>query len=360
MEYCFNFQNLLSISVGCTFQFVLLASVFFFYKGRHDRLLSLLAWILLLWGVVGLRNIFLLAFNLDFSAWAGDVTYIVEMLTVPITVAFLIEFVCPQSITSRNMFFILLPYMLLLFLMIFIPRTKILIVMFAVSIVYTIISFSAVVVTIPRYENWFRNNFSNTENMNVIWMWLILLLFNLMFILWIVSVFCYNIVYEVIFNIIKPICWMCIFYFTYRQQKEFSYIREQNEILSENNVIAVVEDDDSANHFIGFDIRLKKAFVEPKLFLNKSLTITELAQELNTNRTYLSYYFNKVLHVTFYDFVNEYRLEYASQLLLSSPDLSIEEVGEMSGFNSLSTFRRSFNKYFDCNPKEYRKNNETL
>ena len=68
---------------------------------------------------------------------------------------------------------------------------------------------------------------------------------------------------------------------------------------------------------------------------------------------YISNYLNNVLGTTFFDYVNQYRLSYAEQLLRQTK-MSIEEIADRSGFNSRSTFRRAFLKRFGCAPSHYR------
>lgn len=88
------------------------------------------------------------------------------------------------------------------------------------------------------------------------------------------------------------------------------------------------------------------------------LTLSELAAELHTNRSTLSYYINRHLNTTFYDLINGIRLEYAEQLLSSSVSadrLTLEDVACRSGFNSVSTFRRAFQKKYGQSPAKFRR-----
>ena len=91
---------------------------------------------------------------------------------------------------------------------------------------------------------------------------------------------------------------------------------------------------------------------------NSQLTLQELADELNTNRTTLSAYINKELGTTFYDLINRVRLEYAESLLRdASLKLTQDELAAKAGFNSLSTFLRAFRKKYEMSPNEYRARN---
>lgn len=103
-----------------------------------------------------------------------------------------------------------------------------------------------------------------------------------------------------------------------------------------------------------FENNLKKAFEEEAVYLNPRLNIAELAITVGTNRSYLSAYLNQYLHTTFYEYVNQWRIKRAKKLLVES-NLTLEQIAEKSGFNSLSSFRRYFRKSAGVTPAKYRK-----
>ena len=65
------------------------------------------------------------------------------------------------------------------------------------------------------------------------------------------------------------------------------------------------------------------------------------------------------LKINFHDFVNLERIKYAEQLLLqcNQERLSQEEIAELAGFNSISTFRRAFSKKHNMSPLQYQQQN---
>ncbi|MBO4481640.1 MAG: AraC family transcriptional regulator [Bacteroidales bacterium] len=97
---------------------------------------------------------------------------------------------------------------------------------------------------------------------------------------------------------------------------------------------------------------------EKKHYLETDLTLQKLAIYLGTNRQYLSNYINREKQKTFYEYINDFRLEDAKRLLDKwNPDCehSMEDIATLSGFNSYSTFLRQFVKKYGEPPSQYLK-----
>lgn len=111
----------------------------------------------------------------------------------------------------------------------------------------------------------------------------------------------------------------------------------------------------------GFEGQLVQVMEQDKLYLNPTLTVKDLAKQLGTNRTYLSDYFVKVLNTSFYDYINTLRIERMSlPLMEQNPELTLEAIAAKSGFQSISTFRRSFQKLKGISPSEYKRKLQSL
>lgn len=90
-------------------------------------------------------------------------------------------------------------------------------------------------------------------------------------------------------------------------------------------------------------------------YLQPGLTIRELADELHTNRTYLSEYIKATYDRSLRDWISGLRIDHAKQLLLRSPELTILEIAERSGFLSPSHFMRTFKEHEACSPARWRR-----
>ncbi|MDY4079872.1 MAG: AraC family transcriptional regulator [Clostridium sp.] len=85
------------------------------------------------------------------------------------------------------------------------------------------------------------------------------------------------------------------------------------------------------------------------------ISIKDLANVVNFSEHYFMRFFKKYMGMTCIDYINEYRLNIATNLL-ETTDMSIMEIAVKVGVNNISYFNKIFKKKFNLTPKEYRKN----
>ena len=95
-------------------------------------------------------------------------------------------------------------------------------------------------------------------------------------------------------------------------------------------------------------------FEREKPYLREDLRLTDLQRIFPISRSYLSQLFNGELGQSFSDYVNQFRIEESKRLMDTEPNVSIQEIAERSGFHSISTFRRAFQKCTGTIPSEYK------
>ena len=104
--------------------------------------------------------------------------------------------------------------------------------------------------------------------------------------------------------------------------------------------------------------RLEQLMHTQKPYLNPNLTVNDLAQMLQTNRTYLSHALHDELGVSFSGYVNRFRIEHAKQILrdehFETSKEAILTAQVESGFASESSFYRLFKQHTGKSPLAFR------
>lgn len=101
---------------------------------------------------------------------------------------------------------------------------------------------------------------------------------------------------------------------------------------------------------------LNAAMQKDKLFLDSSLTIDSLAVKLKISRHHLSQVLNERFNQTYFEFINNHRLE-ESCTRLSNPKFAhytIAAVALDSGFSSVSNFNEVFKRRYGVTPSKFR------
>jgi AraC-like DNA-binding protein len=95
------------------------------------------------------------------------------------------------------------------------------------------------------------------------------------------------------------------------------------------------------------------------LYLNKNLSLNLLADKLNIRKNILSYILNTHYNENFYNYINNFRIEYCKALLKNQKKqhLSIEGIALEGGFGSKSTFNTLFKKQSGMTPTQYKNAN---
>ena len=85
----------------------------------------------------------------------------------------------------------------------------------------------------------------------------------------------------------------------------------------------------------------------------KDLSITTIAQSMNLNAAYLSQVIKETMHISPVSYLKEYRLRKA-KYLLDTTQLSVSEIADLVGYESVYTFSRAYKNYYYLSPKYHR------
>ncbi len=92
-----------------------------------------------------------------------------------------------------------------------------------------------------------------------------------------------------------------------------------------------------------------------ELFLEPELTLQDLSNKTNEPTYLISQSLNQSMGKSFYDLINNYRVEKAKHLLTdpNKKHLTVLSIAFEAGFNSKTTFNNVFKKLTGCTPTEY-------
>lgn len=155
-----------------------------------------------------------------------------------------------------------------------------------------------------------------------------------------------------VFNIYLMLVGIFVFVYIYISWQNYVLHLHPIQIVAENPVeeSAPLTGEDAPV----FAERIQK-WIEDKGYTAEKITLALLAQEIGTNRSYLSSYINHNYSCCFSDWINGLRLEYAKQLMADYPSMTLVETAQSSGFSSISYFSKLFKQAYGIPPSEYKR-----
>lgn len=118
------------------------------------------------------------------------------------------------------------------------------------------------------------------------------------------------------------------------------------------------EESDKTNNGIELMSQISQLMEQEQLYLNSDLKLADLATRLHTNRNAVSACINSQRGYSFSQFISNYRVEHAKQLLRQHPDMKMTEVWMQSGFTTESSFFRAFKAATGLTPTEWKAEND--
>jgi len=108
---------------------------------------------------------------------------------------------------------------------------------------------------------------------------------------------------------------------------------------------------------IEYKFRLENIMRSKQLFLRADLTLPKLAEAVDCSINHLSQVINVGFDMSFFDYLNQYRIQYAKELLAGcdSQSTAILNIAYTVGFNSNSAFYSAFKKRVGKTPAQYRR-----
>lgn len=145
--------------------------------------------------------------------------------------------------------------------------------------------------------------------------------------------------------------------FILSNQKGYGYELEMRNYLSILwlNLLREVKEDvkDSVSVVSHDEERVKLALQYIHKYYAENILLDNIAMAASISKSECCRSFKRILKVTPFEYLMEYRISKASEQLLKSKE-SISNIAFDVGFNGTSYFGKVFKKYMNCTPSEYR------
>ena len=223
----------------------------------------------------------------------------------------------------------------------------------------TVAAFIVSIVETYRYKKMVQNEYTDFGMLQINWLWQFIFILLPIIILWGLEL-AYILAGGTGPSEYLSITWIFVFVFLYF----FSFKAYRNPNLFENVPQGTqrefrIREQRKEKHPCKEENRAKiiSEMEQNQFFLDEELTLNSFAREINMSSRLISSCVNKNIGYNFNEWVNDYRVEKALEIIKSDSDnkLSIEGIGSDSGFKSRSAMYAAFKKKLGHSPGFYRK-----
>ena len=337
-------DHITALFVGITTAFFGLYAFQIFRVPQRTRLQTVIGYIFVFRTILALKGIFstLPSFR---QQEILDLLIVIDGLKAITLVIFLFELVTPGWATRRRIVITSIPVLALFTVYVIWPSRTMMYIYITFIIAYGIYACIYTWGKARRYVRYIRENYSNIDNIDIKWLNYVMMISISGQIIWVIATFNPTFQVDIIYYISLIVMYQIVLDHCLQQKPIKIEEPEQPDVTPQLT---------TPKEYV-FAGKMEAMVENQQLYLNKDLTLTDIARSVQTNRTYLSDYFTRVKQQTFYDYINQLRIEQmAIPMLQQHPEYTIDYIATESGFNSISTFRRAFTKITGKSPGQYR------
>lgn len=337
-----NYMNILAFLIGAsTAFFAIFALHILFWRKRGTRFQTVLGSIMAVWAVWCLKDVvetFPGMYNDKVLNWI----FIMDAWSALTYTVFVFEAVMPRWTTGKRLSWLAVPFSVFTLLYYIWPVQQVIYAEAAFLWCYAWTIVFVGWVKVRRRIKYIHDNFSNIDHIDVAWLKSVFAFVIVTQLAWLFTSLYATVLVDIVYYLSIILLWLMVLHYSW----DFRPIDEELEHASHA--------DTKSSASVIREGALEQLVEELQLYLKKNLTLTDLAVAMNSNRTYVSNYLSQVRGQTFYDYINQLRIERVSvPLMREHPEYTLEYVAAESGFASISTFRRAFVKLMGQTPRQY-------
>ncbi len=343
-----DYMNIPAFMIGVSTTFFAIFSLYILFGLKRRTYYQLvLGRIMAVWALWSLKDI---VFTLPemYCTEMLNWIFIIDAWSALTYTVFVFETVMPRWTTSCRLALLSLPFAAFTLLYGVWPVRQ---VIYAETVFLWFYAWTVVIIgwiKVRRRIKYIRENFSNIDHIDVTWLKPVFVFCIVSQLAWLFISLYSTILTDIIYYVSIIALWQMVLYYSWN----FRPIAvddgvEADSAVTGKNVLPFAEG------------TLEQLMEEQQLYLKKDLTLSDLAVALGTNRTYVSKYLSQVKGQTFYDYVNQQRIEkFSIPMMCEHPEYTLDYVATQSGFASISTFRRAFIKLTGLTPRQYKASEE--
>ena len=328
------------IGVLATF-FTILSLHILMFKKERTRFQMVLGCIMAVWAVWNLKDL-IITFPGMYTERVLNWILLIDGWSALTYTIFVFEATIPGWTTLRRICCLMLPFLFFTLWYAIQPTPLVIKAYVAFLWFYAWIIVIIGYVKIKKYLRYIRNNYSNIDNIDVSWLTPVFFFAIASQLAWLFTSLYATALTDIVYYLTTLVMWILVLHYSWNFQPITLPVEETFTPPTAKLAFAMPKDDFMAK------------IIDQEMYLNKNLTLNSLADAMHTNRTYLSQYLGTVCQQTFYDFINQLRIEKKSiPLMHEHPEYTLEYIAAKSGFSSISTFRRAFHKFTGKTPSQF-------
>ncbi|MBQ5506504.1 MAG: helix-turn-helix transcriptional regulator [Prevotella sp.] len=355
-----NYMNISAFLIGITTSFFTIFAIHILcWRKRRTRFQTVVGIIMAVWAVWCAKDLIttfphmyseeVLRWILIIDGWSA-ITYSI----------FMIEVVMPGWTTWRRLALLSLPFAFFTLLYAVWPRREVIYAYVAFLWCFAWAIIFVGYIKMKRYLSYVRREYSNIDKIDVSWLRPVFLFAIVGQLAWLFTSLYASVATDIVYFFSIIVLWLVVLHYSW----DFQPIVVENETEQAESMGDMKTMEESLANTTGAPSekpispiahgKLEQLVEEQKLYLRPNLTLQELAQALGSNRTYVSTYLSQVMGQTFYDYINQLRIERSAiPLITEHPEYKFEYIAHLSGFTSMSTFRRAFIKKTGQTPSQF-------
>ncbi len=336
-----DYMNISSFFIGVTTTFftIFALHILFWRKGR-THFQTILGYIMAIWAIWNAKDL-IVTFPGMYRKEVLNWIFLIDGWSALAYTAFVFEVVSPKWTTWRRMLLLSVPFATFTLAFLLRPGDEMVYAYAAFLWFYAWTIVGIGWVKVQRQIKYVRDNFSNIDRIDVVWLKPVFAFAIVSQLAWLATSLYADVVADIFYYISVILLWLMVL--------KYSWNFHPIEMETAEKAPASQKPTSPIN-----EGALEQVVEEQRLYLNKNLTLADLAMALGTNRTYVSNYLSKTRGQTFYDYINEMRIIRMSiPLMREHPEYKLEHIASESGFASMSTFRRAFTKLTGQVPSQF-------